>query len=91
MASRPSSGYVNPLTAVPDSYRPRWRLLLEILGGKHQQKRTEDQGRVALLTERNLTEFFNPNFDPNETYDGTKGYGERTDVTEIEEWMRGLP
>jgi hypothetical protein len=91
MMSNPSFGYVDPLTTVPDAYRPRWKLFLERLRQISQSKISSDAGRGPLLTERNLREFFNPDLDPDEIYDATKMYGERIDVTKIEQWIRGLP
>ena len=89
-----SSIYLDPFTTPPAGYKQRsvWKSLLKAL---REFKGSEDKKNVPpstlRLTERNLTEYFNPEYDPEwEIYSSTRKILMKKQEGVIR-WMAGLP
>jgi hypothetical protein len=89
------NGYLDPLTAIPGAYKPRWKILWDKVRERRQDgvdPLVKEQG--IRLTERNLKELFNPEHDPEAEFDideRSKGSDEDKKTSRVNEWMQGLP
>lgn len=92
---RPSSCYLDPNTTLPEAYQPRsrWRVLLKKLrlGAKLDPEEKNLGPPSALLTERNLTELFDPHYSSNvEVYQEVRVRRHQKKKS-ISEWIEKLP
>jgi hypothetical protein len=94
-AQRPSSCYLDPNTTLPEAYQPRsrWRVLLQKLrlGAKLDPQEKDLGPPSALLTERNLTECFDPHYSSNvDVYQEVRVQRHQKKKS-ISEWIEKLP
>jgi len=81
-------GYIDPHKSDPDQpgRRTRWQAFKEKLHRSKEEKALP--GARILLTERNLTEFFNPDYcDEHDAYNSVRGPRKLS----VHEWIQLLP
>jgi hypothetical protein len=92
---RPSSCYLDPNTTLPEAYQPRsrWRGLLKKLrlGAKLDPEEKKLGPPSASLTERNLTEFFDPHCSSNVDVYQEVRVRRHQKKKSISEWIEKLP
>jgi len=85
--------YLDPFTALPESYRPKskWKSFVEKMKKSNKTVEGEEQKTSARLTEKNLTQHFNPDYQKEvEIYRSQKRYM-RAKRKSVASWMEGLP
>jgi len=102
----PDSPYLDPYTAIAEGYQSRWQSFIAKLSSLKRRKSTSTSSSAssapqkqpktvrATLTERNLTQFFNPDYtDVHEAFQERRvnPYNNRGKKERVGEWIRGLP
>jgi hypothetical protein len=97
-----NSAYLDPYTTLPEGYQPRttrWRLLIAKLQAFKSRKTADPEAaalaaldqNVANLTERNLTEFFNPEYSDEVQLIRENPYDNSRKRERVGSWLENLP
>ena len=90
-----SSLYVDPFTTLPEAYREKslWKSLVKVVRDLGESQREAIPPSPLRLTERNLTQYFNPEYSDEVPIEISEDYRRtlRLKQASVSKWIEGLP